>query len=228
MIKFENEPETNTGGGTESTFDDFGYAKVEAPAAIIPPPVPPPVVTPGTGYSEEAPKDEPVVPPVVPPPVIDLGYELDTKDLDPNITLKVKEFAKANGLTKEAAQAFLNLRKTEADEMKAEEIKRGEETKNQISTIRKSWDQELRNHSEFGGEKFAANLKMVEKILSDFMPETKKTLTERGGMLPPYVMRDFAKLGKHLFSGDSFVQGDISNGGDEPQKKETNPLDFYN
>jgi len=230
MIKCDDEAQLNTGGGGDSPFDDFGYMKVDPETVKSPAPAPvepPPVITPGTGYSEVAPKDEPTPPPVVEESKIDLGYELDTKDLDPKLTLKVKEFAKANGLTKEAAQAFLNLRKTEAEEMKATELKREEETKTQVSSIRKNWDKELRSHSEFGGEQFAANLKIVEKVLSDFMPETKKTLTERGGMLPPYVMRDFAKLGKHLFAGDNFVQGDVT-GSNAPPKKETSPLDFYN
>lgn len=181
---------------------------------------------PATGYGKpiEPPVAEP--PPPAPEPKVELAYEVDTKDLDPKVATQLKEFAKTNGLTKEAAQAFINLRKSE---IAAAEISKTEAQKAQgreIAELKTSWDKELRTHPTFGGDKFAHNVMRSEKVLSEFMPETKKMLTERSSMLPPYVMRDLAKLADHLYSTDRLIQGEA--GGVKETKKEIDPLDFYN
>ena len=40
------------------------------------------------------------------------------------------------------------------------------------------------------------------------MPNTKKELTKSGAMLPPWVMRDLAKLAETLYASPKLVQGD--------------------
>lgn len=162
-----------------------------------------------TGYGEnppEVPEEEPAPP--VTEPEIKLEYELDSKDVDEKEAVKIKEFAKTHKLTKEAAQAFMDLKRTElksAAEAKAESEKQQAKA---VATLKSNWFNELKNDPTFGGEQFKYNLMQAEKVLKDHLPETKKILTERKSMLPPYVMRDLAKLAAHLYSSDNFTQGE--------------------
>ena len=232
---------------TGDSTDEFGYAKspegkvdgsakkdaaTEGKGAAKVPPVPQDekIEKPATGYGIEPPKEEVVSPVVVEPPKVELGYELEVKDgLDPKEVAKVKEFAKANTLTKEAAQALMNL--------KSEEFKAGvvtqNEAKTKYETWRKNeiagWDKELRADPTFGGDRFVHNLMRAEKVLDQFLPTTKKALTERGSTLPPYVMRDLAKLADHLYSTENLTLGDPEKADTVIEIKNSNEhLDFYN
>lgn len=219
----------------EPKVDDFGYGIVPPKEELPPPPAPKPpeppkledIKDPATGYGKEPPKP-PKLPDVIPPepPKVDLGYELEVANLDPKIAQGIKDFAKKNSLTKEAAQAFVELKRSEVEENKQYRIKQQE----LITKTKNDWDNELRTHPTFGGENFAQNVMKVEKVLLDHMPETKKFLTEKASMLPPYVMRDFAKLADHLFGTENLKTGDPHAGDPEDKdkdKKENNPLDFY-
>ena len=139
----------------------------------------------------------------------------------------MQEFAKANALPKEAAQALVNLRKSEFDAnlAQAEEAKKAQARA--IEKVKASWDKELRTDATFGGDKFAHNVAQVEKVLADFMPSTKKTLTERGSMLPPYVMRDLAKLAEKLYAAEKLVQGEAAVGEAVVEDKQDDHLSFY-
>lgn len=218
--------------------DDFGYpvpAKTDASAEAVAEPekkVAPPaaeeITDPATGYGKEPPK-APAAPPPPPPeePKVDLGYELEDKEMTPAELTKVKEFAKVNALTKEAAQAFLNLRKSE----QLAAVKAKEDNKiayeNAVASTKSSWYNELKTHAEFGGEHFEKNIQTAEKVLKQFLPDTKKALTERGSMLPPYVMRDLAKLGERLFAPEKLVQGDATVGEVVVEERHDEHLDFY-
>lgn len=222
------------------TTDEFGYEK--KPAAVQPPKegdtapkkeekVTPKeeekIETPATGYGEKplaAPKEE--TPPVEEVKV-ELGYELDVKDIGAAEALKIKEFAKANTLTKEAAQALVNLKKSEITAYKQAVTEAQKLQEKQISEIKASWDKELRTHPTFGGDKFGHNVMRAEKVLSEFMTETKKVLTERKSMLPPYVMRDLSRLADHLYSTEKLVQGDATRS-EVVVEKEDDHLAFYN
>lgn len=217
--------------------DDLGYAitpevKPEGEKAPEPkkeePKAPEEIKDPATGYGKEAPKapkEEAAPPPES--PKIELGYELEVKDVDPAVLTKVQEFAKANALPKEAAQALLNLRKTEFDAAKQAQADQEKAYLKQVQDTRSAWDKELRTDATFGGEKFAHNVMQAEKVLGDFMPNTKKILTERGSMLPPYVMRDLAKLAEKLYSPENIVQGERPAGDEVVVSKVDEHLDFY-
>ncbi len=199
--------------------DDFGYAK--EPEATGDPtketkldPKPPvkedvKIDVKATGYGDEPPKIEEEVKPPVEIKDADLGFELKVDEVIPKEELtKVKDFAKKHSLTKEAAQAYLDLRANEVKEsarVEAETVKNFEKQKLQQ---RSEWHKELKNDPHFGGEKFSHNVLQAEKVLQEFMPLTKKSLTERGSVLPPYVMRDLAKLGDHLYSTEKLTQGE--------------------
>ena len=216
----------------EPKVDDFGYGITPPKEETLPPPpIKPPeppkledVKDPATGYGKEPPKPPEIIPPKIKLPEINLEYELEVKDLDPKIVQSVKDFAKKNMLTKDMAQAFVELKRSEVESFKQQQIQQQE----LIAKTKSDWDKELRDHPTFGGDNFAKSVMKVEKVLLDHMPETKKFLTEKGSMLPPYVMRDFAKLADHLFGTENLKTGDPHAGDPEDKdKKENNPLDFY-
>lgn len=182
---------------------------------------------PATGYGKDpiVAKEEEAAAPPKEEVKVDLGYEVDAKDLSPEDAIKLKEFAKANSLTKEAAQALIDMKKSEIDSLKQADIQYQKQQEKAINDTKVAWDKELRTHPTFGGDKFAHNVQQAEKVLSEFMGETKKVLTERASMLPPYVMRDLAKLAEHLYGTEKLVQGE--QGSPKVEEKETDHLDFY-
>ena len=216
--------------------DEFGYTKDGPEVPVVEKkaeaPVEKPVadsVTSSTGYEKAPPKVEEAKPAEVPPvvePKIELGYELDAKDLDSKEVTKIKEFAKTHSLTKEAAQAFLDqkLSETKAATKSYEDRKLAAE--NAVKEVKINWDKELRTDKTFGGENFERNIMQAERVLSEMMPETKKALTERKSMLPPYVMRDLAKLAETLYKPEKMIQGESSIA-EKKNEKEVNHLDFY-
>lgn len=245
MLKFSEVKEGDAGGAPAvvppvvapvAALDEFGYEKAPEKAAA------PPLIEeekpaaekveeikdPASGYGKDPivlKEEDPAAPPVE-EKKIDLGYELETKDLEPGDAEKIKEFAKANGLTKEAAQAFVDLKKSENETLKKSisDFQKAEARK--IAETKVAWDKELRTHPTFGGDKFDHNVMRAEKVLSEHLAETKKVLTDRKSMLPPYVMRDLAKLADVLYSVEKLVQGDPKSA-DKPDEKEFDHLDFY-
>jgi hypothetical protein len=103
----------------------------------------------------------------------------------------VSKFAEENGLTDVQVEAYVKL-------AKADDASLVTQRENAIKEQRKAWKGELQGDPEFGGENFDKNVDRVNKVLDKYMPDTKKILTERGTMLPPYIMRDFLKLDKVL------------------------------
>ena len=220
---------------TEPAVDDFGYEEPAAPAALPPLPAKPAdpatppkddeekVVDPATGYgdvppADDKPADEPATPPAddaektkkeIAETLKDLG---DGYDKD-----KITEFALNNKLTKEQVEAYVKLTK---EESAAFAQKQEEATKAQ----RASWVNELKTDPEFGGENFARSVDKVEKILAKYMPDTKKVLTERKGMLPPTLMRDLRRVYDALNPITNFVPGEAH----EPKEEKHFLDDLYN
>ena len=114
---------------------------------------------------------------------------------------KVKKFALDNKLNKDQLLAYSNLVK---EEQAAAEKTRTEALK----ATRKAWVKELKEDPEFGGANFDKNVDRVEKVLEKYMPSMKKVLTEKGGMVPPYIMRDLLGLAKVLNQPAKFVGGE--------------------
>lgn len=183
-------------------------------------------IDPATGYGDEPPKVEEAAPPTEPPVATDLGYELKAEGLPKEEVDKVASIAKKHNLSQEIAQDLLNLRKSElqaAEEM-AVRVKNEQEAE-RIKT-RVKWHKELKEDPHFGGEKFGFNVMQAEKVVQEFMPNTKKVLTERKSMLPPYVMRDLAKLASTLYATEKLQGGEVV----VPPKKDSvdEALEFYN
>lgn len=223
-------------------YDELGYAKVPAeqpPAPNQTPKTPePPAATPpapgevNSGYNQPPPPPNAagyVDPNAVPPPAApatppapgEFKIEVDLKDFT-DVDKKVfsEQFEKYK-LPKEAQQALVDIRKTYLDQQALEQSNHQKQVEAQVTKLKSDWFNELKNDKDFGGSNFDANTKMVNKFINDFMPNTKKMLTEKGGMLPPNTMRDFHAVAKKLYETEGFVQGDGS------AASETKPTDQW-
>lgn len=194
--------------------DDFGYDEPAAPAPLPPLPTTPAVETPPADEQVKDPitgyEDKPVDAPADDTPPAD-DAEKSKKDISEALKElgegydkdKITEFALKNKMNKEQIEAYVKLTKEES----AAFAQKQEEA---VKTQRASWANELKTDPEFGGENFARSVDKVEKILAKYMPDTKKVLTERKGMLPPTLMRDLRRVYDALNPVTNFVPGEAN------------------
>jgi len=152
-------------------------------------------------------------------PTEDKPLEINTETLDEATVKEVQEFAKANGLTKEQAQAV-------ADKYKAlvqDQAKYKADYEKTVKETYKKWEEDLRRDSDFGGANFAKSVHNVNKLLNENMPGLKNLLTSGGKRLPPSVMKDLNSLAKRMYGETEFNQGQAVS-----QKDTWKPTDFYN
>lgn len=210
-------------------------AKKDGDPPADPPATPPKVEIkdPATGYSKDLPevKDEPPATPPAAPDPKDAEIEKHLGDgLPKEDVQKIKEFAKANELTEKQLKAYGDLRRKEIGAIAAAEAKFAEDAVKAKAKVHFDWQTELKKDPVFGGDKYQANVTMVERLVQDFFPEYKKRLTDTGSMMPPYLMRDLAKLATSVYKTDNLVHGDPVTPPAEPvagDGKKNNPLDFY-
>lgn len=188
------------------------------------------VETPATGYAGEPPKVEdepppPKAPPAEPPALDDFDKVLD--GLGEADKLAFKGMATKTKLTPDQLKELAVMRK---QEIKAANDFTDEQTKSrerQVMQQRATWHKELKEDKDFGGENFDKSVAKAEQVLEEFFPLTKKALTEHKTMLPPYYMRDLAKLAEHMFGNkETLVTGDPAT---PPKEKEESDdaLSFY-
>lgn len=137
------------------------------------------------------------------------GLKLDTKTLDESSAKQITEFAEKYKLSQEQAQALVDSKVAEMIQLTQQSEQQKAEIKKQVDQQKATWAKELKDDPAFGGVNFNKNINMVDKVLADFMPHTKKVLTERKSMLPPYVMRDLAVIAKELFKTPRLVRGEL-------------------
>lgn len=223
----------------EEQFDAHGYPIVKPPVVEEPPVVEtpaedvPPVEPPVTGYDKApepaAKEDPPAVPPVEPPKEGDLTVA-DKGELSDGEVTEVLAFANKHKLAQSVVDDMIAERKSEVEAWKVSTAKSKQDAQNAAKVRQNSWYDELKADPDFGGENFGINVKKVDKLVADFMPNIKKELTKGGGMLPPYIMRDFFKLANHLNKTETLVKGDpaAEKTKEEQKKGEKNAhLDFY-
>lgn len=226
----------------EEKFDAHGYPIVAPPPEVVPvvetPPVvdpPPAEVPPAVGYATP-PATPPVDPPKVdPPPKVEPAKEGDLKvadkgDLEDAEVSEVLAFANKHKLPQSVVDDMISDRKKEVEVWKAGKVTAKENAEKALKERKSGWYEELKADKDFGGEHFLTNVKKVDKLVADFMPNIQKELTKGGGMLPPYIMRDFFKLANHLHKTGKLVEGDpaAEKTKEELKKSEKNAhLDFY-
>lgn len=191
-------------------------------------------IEPASGYEKEPPKDAGSKEPekkeesAAAPTKDDEFAVKDPGDLLPEEINIIKDFVKKFKVSKEVGQGLVEIKKQEVAKLQAA-MKEHEQKKIQETLkVKRGWYEELKADATFGGEKFDFNVKRVDKVIQDFMPNLKKMLTESKGMLPPYVMKDLAKLSNHLYSSENLVEGNPSKMEKESKAKEDDPLAFYN
>lgn len=236
-------PVSDNSPAEDDKFDDLGYEKTPAASASEgekdetgkagKEPEPAAAaddkeITPASGYSDDPSKvEDPEPEPAPKADDIDLGYELKTEGLPADEVAKLKDFLKKNGATKEIAQALMDLRKSELKAADETRVKAEEAAKKEQAETRKRWMKELKDDPVFGGEKYGFNVKRAERVIEEFMPGTKKVLTERKSMLPPYVMRDLARLADHLWATEGLKTGNPP-APSETEEEQDDALAFYN
>lgn len=224
-------------------FDQFGYPKTQAappapaasqiPQATQQTPATPPAPEVNSGYNTPPPPpntagyvDPNAQPPAPPPPGATTppsadappAHELvDMKDLPEADKKTFGEYFTKHKIPKEAQQGLVDIVKAEMAAATQLQTQRQKDLEAQVNKTKSDWFNELRNDKDFGGANFDANIKTVNKFINDFMPNTKKMLTEKGGMLPPSTMRDFYSVAKRLFETEKFVQGDGSGASETKQ-----------
>jgi hypothetical protein len=186
----------------EPPKDETGYGEDEPPKQEEKKDAPP------AEKKEEIPADEKAKAEKEVKDVIDTlgdGYDKD----------KISKFAIENNFTKAQAEAYVKMAKDEeaAGKKAAEEFKQSQ---------RKVWKEELMSDADFGkGDKklFDSNVAKVNKVLNNNLSNTKKVLTEKGTMLPPYLMRDLLALYKTLNPTTEFVGGEAGEPAQKPKSK---------
>ena len=242
-------PEPTPAPAAEEQFDSHGYPIVKPPVVEEPPaddpsntfpkpgdkpPEDPPAADPtASGYDKPpapAPKAD-VVPPKVdePPKEGDLTVA-DKGELSDGEVTEVLAFANKHKLPQSVVDDMIADRKSEIEAWKNNNAKKKQDAQNAATVRQNEWYDELKADPDFGGDNFSINVKKVDKLVADFMPNIKKELTKGGGMLPPYIMRDFFKLANHLHKTGTLVEGDpAAEKAKEELKKgdKTAHLDFY-
>ncbi len=213
----------------KSNLDEFGYEKTDeekpkedkpAEEVVKDEEEDKPIKDPVTGYgeddttekpAEEVVKDEDKTPEILKKEEVDKAIADLPEGYD---KVGMAKFALENKMSKEQIEAYVKFSQEENQQLKSDQDA-------QLKATRKQWKDELMNDSEFGGELFAKNIDRVEKLLEKHMPNMKKTLTDKGRMLPPYIMRDLLGMSKLLNPTVKLVNG----GPSEPKPKEENFLD---
>lgn len=179
-----NEPAAKPAGGEAPTVP-VAKPEGEAPAA--------PKVEPAK--TEDAPKpedkgkkeDAPVVPE---------KYELTLPEnslLEPRHLAKIEAAAKAQGLTNEQAQLFVEKHSNEIAEDHA--------------AMQVEWTQQLTKDPEIGGDKLGEHVELAKRALNTFADEEFKGLLLKTGYgSHPGMVRTFARIGK-LMGEDKLVVG---------------------
>lgn len=134
-------------------------------------------------------------------PVIPDSYDLK---LPENALLsdtgKVADFAKAQGLTQDQAQAAVEYANTVLSDYK-------DTVTTQLNDMRETWRQQTESDKDIGGEAFKGNAELARRALDKFASEEfHKLLKESGYGNHPEVVRTFVNIGKAM-SEDKFESG---------------------
>lgn len=212
-VEPKEEPKEEPSNG-EPKLDEHGYTVVEKeseePSKEEPKEEPKAEekIDPATGYGdepkEEPKKEEPKADPETDEGKLEASMDESLGELPEDYDKEsIKKFALDNKFSPDQLKAYVEM-------AKSEEAQAVEDNESQVKAQRSSWHKELKDDPEFGGENFVKNVDRVEKVLQNHLPETKKVLTDRGTMLPPYIMRDLLGIAKTLNPTTELVNGDPS------------------
>lgn len=211
-----------------SDTDEFGYKIIKPMEPAVEEPKSAPEATPPvvpaeevkTGYETPAADDKGQEPPKADPATAGTDAEKIKKEIGDIVKElpegidkdKVSKFALDNKLSSDQMKAYASLVKEENTKFVADQ-----ETFKKAQRL--TWYNDLKADPDFGGQKFDENIAVAGKMLGKLLPNTKKVLTERGSMLPPYLMKDLAKL-EDMFNPKTSFEGG------QPPVNESDDSDF--
>lgn len=145
---------------------------------------------------------------------INLGYELEnTEGLSDEDLLEVKTIASKNKLSKEAAVAFVDIKKNQSQKIQEVLSKQKAARETQLKAYKQAEVNKLK--AEIGGENgkdWKPNLKKINDFLAQHLPELKKDIDVKGAFLPASVMKDLFNLQAKLQTEDKLVLGGQKSG----------------
>lgn len=115
-------------------------------------------------------------------------------DIPEDVTKPISEFATANSLTQEQAQALMDRELRLQDEALTAYNK-------QEADLQREWQEASRKDSEIGGEKFSENMGYARKALESYFPEISSAINDHPFLDSPEILRGLVKIGK-LMSDD--------------------------
>lgn len=181
------------------------------------------VVPPVSGYEDPTKTTETKVEdPAKSKETTETKVEVNVEGLSEDSAKLVKDFAATHKLSKEAADAFASVLKTQTGLVEQFKSQQAQMVEKARSEQKINWYNELKGDKDFGGENFNTNLKRVDTILEKFLPNTKNLLTSRKSMLPPSIMKDLHGLHKVLLGSDPMVNGD------SPSVQNNDDINFLN
>lgn len=128
-------------------------------------------------------------------PEKEVSYDLKLNEesvLHESVVESIKEFAKENGLTNEAAQKMLDQQNGLMDNF----VKQQQEQWDQQVD---SWVDELKNDPEYGGDKFNETTEYARRTFSRFAPESfVELINETGYGNHPELVKLFARIGREM------------------------------
>jgi len=149
--------------------------------------------------------------PAAPAPATEVVYDLKLPEgikLSDATLAEVKAFAKANGLSAEAAQGMVNLKAKAIGEVTSQYAA-------EVEGFKAKWAEDARADKDFGGDKFDANVAVAAGVVNTYgTPELKELLNATGLGNHPEIIRLFHKVGQVL-SEDSVASAIASAGSRE-------------
>lgn len=126
--------------------------------------------------------------------------------LDEGHIEKVTAFAKANKLTNDEAQGILD----KDNAFKASVIEGQQE---ELAKSQAAWIEEAKKDTEIGGDKFAENAALAQRVVDKFgTPAFKKALIDSGLGDHPEVIRIFQRMGKQMKDDEFIMSGSAPTG----------------
>lgn len=185
-----------------------------APAAAAPDAAAAPAAAPAAGEqapasAEQKPAEGEQKPADAQKPAVPENYEFTAPEgvkLDDTVMTAFAESAKEAGLSQEAAQALVTkMAPTLAAQTQAQ-------MEQSMAAARTEWATSAKADTEFGGEKFDANIAVAKQAFETFgTPELKQLLADSGLGDHPEVIRWAYRVGKAMSPDTKHVSGGNAN-----------------
>jgi hypothetical protein len=144
-------------------------------------------------------------------------YELKLPDgsrLEAGYVDKIAAYAKAHGLSQDAAQDLLNRESVNRNEYQEAQVA-------QLKAQSDAWKEEFMNDPVVGGEKGVENAELAHRALKQFADEPFVEELEKTGLgNHPGLMKTFLRIGKAMSDGKFVITKTPGGGGEKKSAEE--------